>query len=213
MTEAQKKFKERVRQLERAEIRIACKYPRIGSEYFSLSDILVSETEQSHKCCILGLGTGGMRIVQEIADTDPDRYHILGIKLSEETCFMTKALSMQLNSFVTGHKRIYVLTTLGKRGRHSTSVERIIQHLRQIKRDVVLVVVKPFLFEVVPGTMHHINQTIKALEPYTRKLYCFSNEDIGYKHLPIADIWKQVTMQIRTVIEKDFKDHTKKDKL
>ncbi len=211
MTEAQKKFKEKVRQIERAGVHLLFRRTPIGNGYFSLSDILVTETEQSHKCCILGLGTGGVRISQEIADTDPDRYHILGITLSEETHTMTKTLSRQFNRFVAGHRRVYVVTTLGKQGRHSTSVERIIQHLHQIKREIVLVVVKPFLFEVVPGTMHRINQTIKTLEPYTCKLYRFSNEDIGYKHLPIIDVWKQVTKQIHTVIEKDFMYHAKKD--
>jgi len=41
-----------------------------------------------------------------------------------------------------------------------------------------LIVVKPFLFEVVPGRIRAINESIKTLEAYTQKIMVFHNEDL-----------------------------------
>ena len=109
--------------------------------------------------------------------------------------------------FVSGQSTLYVISTLGKQGRHAESVIQIIKYLHKIGCEVRLIVIKPFLFEVLPDTMDRINTTISKLEPYANKQYIFSNEDLlrnpESKHLPIAEAWQYLTAQIIATIEEE----------
>ena len=161
-----------------------------------LKDFIVEKDENSQKYCLLGIGGGGLNLVESISKNRPNYHtmmaHIDYDDLVKRTCehklyllsdvedkeILTVENKRALSAFVKGHKVVYVLATFGREIHRCEAVEIIVKHLHHIGREITLIVVKPFLFEVVPGRIRAINESIKTLEAYTQKIMVFHNEDL-----------------------------------
>ena len=161
-----------------------------------LKDFIVEKDENSQKHCLLGIGGGGLNLVESISKNRPN-YHTMMAHIDyddldkrecehklyllsdvEEREILTVENKRALSTFVKGNKQLYVIATFGRETHRSEVVEVMVKHLHRIGREVTLIVVKPFLFEVIPGRIRAINESIKKLEAYTQKIVVFHNEDL-----------------------------------
>jgi len=161
-----------------------------------LKDFIVEKDKNSHKHCLLGIGGGGLNLVESISKNRPN-YHTMMAHIDyddldkrecenklyllsdvEEREILTVDNKQALSAFAKGHKQLYVIVTFGRETHRCEAVEMIVKHLHRIGREVTLTVVKPFLFEVIPGRIRAINESIKILEAYTQKIMVFHNEDL-----------------------------------
>ena len=161
-----------------------------------LKDFIVEKDENSQKYCLLGIGGGGLNLLESISQNRPNYHtmmaHIDYDDLDKRTCehklylrsdvedreILTVENKRALSRFVKGHKVVYVLATFGRETHRCEAVKMIVKHLHRIGREITLIVVKPFLFEVVPGRIRAINESIKKLEAYTQRIMVFHNEDL-----------------------------------
>ncbi len=183
-----------VRQISMDEVRKYCTYHM--PKGVKLKDNIVDENENSKKFCIIGIGGGGINIVEAITK-DNSKYFSMMTHVDHQDLYnrdvenklyimsdiedkeiLTVENRRALSEFVSAHKEVYVVTTLGRETHRSQAVEKMVQHLYRIHRKVTLILVKPFLFEVVPGRIRAINATIKELEKYVEKIFVFHNEDL-----------------------------------
>lgn len=195
-----------------------------------LKDFLVNKDENSKKFCIIGIGGGGINIVESISKDNskfqPMYVHIDYDDLNkrsvtnklylmsdiEDREILTVSNRKAISEFVSAHSRVYVVTTFGMETHRSEAVEKIVQHLYRLGRKVTLIVVKPFLFEVVPGRIRSINETVKKLEAYTEKIFVFHNEDLltlkESSTLPMSKIFSYLDNIIFSIIseEHDYGD-------
>ena len=191
-----------------------------------LKDFIVNENENSKKFCIIGIGGGGINIVESITKDNSKFYpmvaHIdyedLNKRNIENKLYLMSDIDDKeiltvdnrraLSEFVTAHSRVYVVTTLGRETHRSEAVEKIVQHLYRIGRKVTLIVVKPFLFEVVPGRIRAINETIKKIEAYAEKIFVFHNEDLltvkESSTLPMSKVFSYLDNIIFSIITEDY---------
>ena len=161
-----------------------------------LKDFIVEKDKNSQKYCLLGIGGGGLNLVESISKNRPN-YHVMMAHIDyddldkrmcenklylasdvEDREILTVENKRALSRFVKGHKVVYVLATFGRETHRCEAVEMIVKHLHRIGREITLIAVKPFLFEVVPGRIRAINESIKTLEVYTQKIMVFHNEDL-----------------------------------
>jgi cell division GTPase FtsZ len=183
-----------VRQIPLEQIDKICTYKL--PKGMKLKDFVVEKDENSQKFCLLGIGGGGLNLVESISKNRPN-YHVMMAHidyddLDKRTCEHKLYLSSDvedreilmvenkraLSTFVKGHKVVYVLSTFGRETHRCVAVETMVKHLHRIGREITLIVVKPFLFEVVPGRIRAINESIQILEAYTKKIMIFHNEDL-----------------------------------
>lgn len=161
-----------------------------------LKDFLVEEDANSHKICMIGIGGGGLNLVETISKNRRQYHsmmaHVDYADLDERECtnklylfsdvadreILTVDNRRALSTFVKGHKEVYVLTTFGRETHRCEVVEHMVQHLHRIGREVILIVVKPFLFEVIPGRIRAINNSIEKLKDCTQQIIVFHNEDL-----------------------------------
>ena len=112
-----------------------------------------------------------------------------------------------LSAFVKGHKVVYVLATFGKETHRSEAIEMIVKHLHRIGREVTLIVVKPFIFELIPGRIRTINESIKTLEAYTQKIIIFHNEDLlaieEKSEMSSSEVFRALDNVVRLTIEEN----------
>lgn len=191
-----------------------------------MKDFIVNEDENSKKFCLIGIGGGGINIVNSIA-IESNKYFTLNAHIDHQELYDSKVenklyimsdiedeeiLTVEnrrtLSEFVSAHGEIYVLTTFGRETYRSEAVDNILQHLRRIGRKVTLIVVKPFLFEVVPGRMRVINETIKKMESYVEKILIFHNEDLltlnEVSTMSMKETFLYANDIIRSAIEEDY---------
>jgi len=161
-----------------------------------LKDFTVEKDENSQKYCLLGIGGGGLNLVEYISKNRPN-YHTMMAHIDyddldkrkcenklyllsdvEEREILTVDNKQALSAFVKGHKQLYIIATFGRETHRCEAVEMIVKYLHRIGREITLIVIKPFLFEVVPGRIRAINESIKKLEAYTQKIVVFHNEDL-----------------------------------
>ena len=144
---------------------------------------------------------------QELYDNIADNKLYLMSDIEDEE-ILTVENRRLLSEFVMAHKKVYVVTTFGRETHRSEAVEKMLQHLRRIGRKVTLIVVKPFLFEVVPGRIRAINETIKKMELYAEKIFIFHNEDLlaikESSTLPMSKVFSSLDNIIASVIEEDY---------
>jgi len=213
-----------VRQINMDEVRKYCTYHM--SKGVKLKDYIVTENETSKKFCIIGIGGGGINIVeaitkdngkhfpmlahidhQELYDRKADnKFYIMSDLKDKE--ILTVENRRALSEFVSAHEEVYIVTTLGRETHRSQAVEKIVQHLHRIHRKVTLIVVKPFLFEVIPGRIRAINATIKELEKYVEKIFIFHNEDLlaikESSAMSMPEVFSSLDNIIASVIEEDY---------
>lgn len=210
-----------VRQISMDEVRKFCTYPM--PKGVKLIDYIVDKNENSKKFCIFGIGGGGINIVETITKGNnkyfPMMAHIdyqdLYDRKAENKLYIMSDIEDKeiftvenrrtLSKFVSAHKDVYIVTTLGRETHRSEAVEKMVQHLYRIHRKVTLIVVKPFLFEVIPGRIRAINATIKELEKYAEKIFVFHNEDLlaikESSTLSIPKVFSSLDNIIASVIE------------
>lgn len=213
-----------VRQISMDEVRKYCTYRM--PKGVKLKDYIINENENSKKFCILGIGAGGINIVEAITK-DNSKYFSILIHVDHQDLYDREAknklyimsdiedkeiLTVEnrraLSEFVAAHKEVHVVTTLGRETHRSEVVEKIMQHLYRIHRNVTLIVVKPFLFEVVPGRIKAINETLKKLEKYAEKIFVFHNEDLlamkKSSTLSMPEVFSSLDNIIASVIEEGY---------
>ncbi len=213
-----------VRQINMDEVRKYCTYHM--PKGVKMKDYIADDNENSKKFCIIGIGGGGINIVEAITK-DNSKYcpmmthidhqdlynHEVENKLYimsdiEDKEILTIENRRELSKFVSAHKEVYVITTLGRDTHSSEAVEKIMQHLYRIHRTVTLIVVKPFLFEVVPGRIRAINETLKKLEKYAEKIFVFHNEDLlamkESSTLSMPEVFSSLDNIIASVIEEGY---------
>ena len=216
--------RENVRQITEDEIQKVCTYQL--PKGVKLKDFIVNKNENSEKFCIIGVGGGGINIVESITN-DNNKYFPLMAHIDhqelydniadnklylmsdiEDTEILTVENRRALSEFVVANKKVYVVTTFGRETYRSEAVDKMLQHLRRIGRQVTLIVVKPFLFEVVPGRIRAINQTIKKMESYAEKIFIFHNEDLlainEASSMSMKETFLYANSIIRNVIEEDY---------
>ncbi len=217
-------MREHVRQISEDEITIYSR--RIFPKGVKLKDYSICEDENSKKFCVIGIGGGGINIVNSIAQ-DSNKYFTLSAHIDHQELYNSEVenklyimsdiddreiLTVEnrrvLSEFVSTHEEVYVVTTFGRETHSSEAVDKILQHLRRIGRKVTLIAVKPFMFEVVPGRIRAINETIKKMEAYAKKILVFHNEDVlaidGVSSMPIKEAFLFVNECICKVIEADY---------
>lgn len=218
-----------VRQVNKEDIDICCVYPLHKS--IRLKDFIINKDENSKKFCVIGVGSGGLNIVEEITQSSYD-YHPLIVnqvhQLLKENKVANKLLLMPdtdidaydeaelfsaenkraLSEFVSSHERVYVVTTLGRKTIRSQAVPKIVKHLKKIGRKVTLIIVKPFLFEVTPGRIRGINASIEQMAKDADKIFVFHNEDTieikGFDHISIGGSLSLIDKAIALLIENHY---------
>ena len=216
--------RENVRQINEDEIQKVCTYQL--TKGVKLKDFIVNKNENSKKFCIIGIGGGGINIVGSITN-DNNKYFSLMAHIDHQELYgnvadnklyimsdiedeeiLTVENRRLLSEFVMAHKKVYVVTTFGRESHRSEAVEKIVQYLHRIGRQVTLIVVKPFLFEVVPGRIRAINETIKKMESYAEKIFIFHNEDLlaikESSNLSMPEVFSSLDNIISSVIEEDY---------
>ena len=213
-----------VRQISMDEVRKYCTYHM--PKGVKLKDYIVDENENSKKFCIIGIGGGGINIVEAITK-DNSKYFSMMTHVDHQDLYdrdvenklyimsdiedkeiLTVENRRALSEFVSAHKEVYVVTTLGRETHRSQAVEKMVQHLYRIHRKVTLILVKPFLFEVVPGRIRAINATIKELEKYVEKIFVFHNEDLlaikESSTMSMPEVFSSLDNIIASVIEEGY---------
>ena len=160
-----------------------------------LKDFVIEDDDNSQKHCLLGVGRGGLNLVETISK-NRSNYHAMMAHMDYND-LGKRALSL----FVKGHKQLYVVATLESEAHCHEAVEMIAKHLRCIGREVTLIIVEPFLLEVAHGHTKAINESIKKLEAYTQKIVIFYHEDISKVNMTKMEMFSAIANKIRLCIE------------
>jgi cell division GTPase FtsZ len=213
-----------VRQIIEDEIKKCCTYR--FPKGIKMKDYMLNKDENSKKFCVIGIGGGGINIVNSIAK-ESSKYFILNAHIDHQELYesnvknklyimsdiddreiLTVENRRVLSEFVSAHREVYVVTTFGRETHSSEVVDNMLQHLRHIGRKVILIVVKPFLFEVVPGRIRAINETIKKMESYVEKIFVFHNEDLlalnEVSNMSMSETFLYANSIIQNVIEENY---------
>ena len=215
---------EKARRLYTEDIQKHCSYHL--PKGIKLIDFIIEENEESQKFCVIGVGGGGIDIVKSIIAYSnaykPLMAHIDHAKLYaleaahklflmcdlEDKELMSVENHRALSKFVAAHQRVYVVTTFGKEIHRSCTIEKTVRHLRSIGREVILIVVKPFLFELTPERIEAINKSLKKLETDVSKMLLLHNQDIldfnEIGRLPMKKCFKIFERMIALMIEEGY---------
>lgn len=185
---------ERFRQIDMEDVNLICRVNNLKG--VDILDYEIDENEESQKYCVIAIGDICIDTVEEITKDSNDYMFLMadishrnldevnvGNKLYlmgnvEEQEMLTTNNRRALSKFVKSHKRIYVVTRLDNELNKCRVVEKMVQHLYRIKREVVLITIKPFLFELPPWRVELVNNTLKSFEKYIEKMIVFDSEDI-----------------------------------
>lgn len=218
------KVREAFRQINMKDVKIFCKYPL--PKGVKLIDFQIDENEESSKPCIIGIGDRGIDAVEEIIKckssyltlmADINHRNLYNVKSENKLYLMGDALDKEmltvgnrrtLSEFVRAHKKVYIITRLDNELNLCKTVEKIVQHLHRINREVVLIATKPFLFELPPWRLALVNETLKSFERYVSKLIVFDSEDLlGIKEvsiLPMKECFGFLDSTVAKLIEGDY---------
>ncbi|MDD3591865.1 MAG: hypothetical protein PHO65_04455 [Sulfurovum sp.] len=206
------------------DVKILCKY-RFPKGVKPI-DFQIIENEESQKHCVIGIGDSGIEIVQMNMKNNSNYFSLLAdinhINLNnvdaehklylmgdvKDNEMFTIENRRILSEFVRAHKKIYIVTRLDNELNMCNVVEKIVQHLHRINREVVLIAIKPFLFELPPWRLTLVNETLKSFEKYVHKLIVFDSEDLlGIKEvsiLPMKECFRFFDNTIARLIESDY---------
>jgi cell division GTPase FtsZ len=170
-------------------------------------DLVVDETEESGKHCVIGIGDSGINVVEKIISNNSNWLSLMAdishknlneIKAENKLYLMADVKDKEmltienrqvLSKFVRANKKVYIVTRLDNELNLCNVVEKIVQHLSRIKREVVLIAIKPFLFELPPWRVDLVNATLKSFEKHVQKLIVFDSEDLlGIEEVSILSI-------------------------
>lgn len=188
------KVREVFKKIDINDVNIACKYhfPKgVKPIHFQ-----IDENEENPKHCIIGIGDSGITAVEKIIKGNRD-YLSLMADISHENLDKVKAenklylmgdakdkemLTVEnrrtLSEFVKAYKKVYIVTRLDNDLNECNVAEKMVQHLRYIKREVVVIAIKPFLFELPPWREALVNDTLNDFEKYIQKLIVLDSEDL-----------------------------------
>lgn len=191
-----------------------------------LKDFNIEENANSKKTCIIALGGGGIKIAQSIMKynnaymslmTHVNHLGLDGVHAEYKLYLMCdiedkELLTIEnrgtLSEFVSAHKKVYLITTLGNEIRRSQAIEKISQHLHRIGREVIVIAVKPFIFELYPERIDAINETLGQLDKFVSKIIVFHNEDMvdinEVSAVPMHDCFELLDHAIASVIQGDY---------
>lgn len=195
-------------------------------------DFQIDDNEESSKPCIIGIGDIGIDVVEEIIKcnsnyltlmADISHRNLYNVKTENKLYLMgdvkdKEMLTVEnrriLSEFVRAHKKVYIVTKLDNELNLCKVVEKIVRHLRHINREVVLIAIKPFLFELPPWRLALVNETLKSFEKYVHKLIVFDSEDLlGIKEasiLPIKECFRFLGRTIARFMESDYESREEK---
>ncbi|MDD3602016.1 MAG: hypothetical protein PHZ17_01715 [Sulfurovum sp.] len=219
------KCRDSVRQIDPENIRKTCVY-RLPKG-IRLKDFVIEKNEKSDMSCVIALGNGAMKIIESIMNSGNNYWilkaHINHQKLDdiesgnklyvmcdiEDKEHLTKENRRAISEFVQAHKKVYLLTTLGKEILRSEVLEEISQHLRRIGREVTVLAIKPFVFELAPGRIEIIDKTLEHLVHYVSKIIVFNNEDLidvsEMSGFTIRECFNMMDRLIASVMDDEYK--------
>ena len=182
------------------------------------------ENEVSQKRCLIGIGDTGNGIVQKyIKNNNNDMCLMADIShrnlnevVSEQKLYLMGDVELRemltvenrqlLTQFVRADTKVYIITRLDNELNLCLVVEKIVRHLYHINREVVLITIKPFMFELPPWRLDRVKDTLKSFEKYVRKLIVFDSEELlGIKEvslLPMKECFDFMDKAIVSFIEK-----------
>jgi len=214
--------RQNIRQIPIDSIERFCTYPL--PKGVKLKDFIIQKDQRIKRYCIIGIGDSGINAVETImqnsshylplmADIDhrnlgkvnaEQKLYIMGD--AEDKEMLTIENRRTLSDFVKMHQSVHIITRLDNDLNQSHVVEKIAQHLNRIKRDVILIVIKPFLFELPPYRIELINQILKDNERYVKQLIIIDSEDmLAMKNkctLSLKDFFAFLDNVVKEVIEK-----------
>lgn len=182
------------RKIAMKDVKILCRYH--FSKGVKPIDFQIDENANSLKHCVIGIGDTGIDITGNIvknngnylslmadidhrnlneADTEHKLYLMGDVEDNE---MLTIDNRRTLSEFVKAHKRVYIVTKLDNELNLCGVVEKIVQHLKHINREVVVIAIKPFLFESPPWRVERVNDTLKRFEKYVHRLIVFDSQDL-----------------------------------
>ena len=190
-------------------------------------DFIIEKNENSDMSCVIALGSGAMKIIESIMNGGNSYWvlkaHINHQKLDdiksgnklyvmcdiEDKEHLTKENRRVISEFVQAHKKVYLLTTLGKEMLRSEVLEELTQHLRRMAREVTVLAIKPFVFESAPGRIETIDKTLEQLAHYVSKVIVFNNEDLidvsKMSGFTIRECFNMMDRLIASVIDDEYK--------
>ena len=218
------KVREVLKKIDIKDVNIACKYH--FPKGVKPIDFQVNDNVESQKHCIIGIGCRGIDHVEHIIK-DKDNYLTLMADISHRNLnevdtehklylmgdtkdkeMLTVENRRTLSEFVRAHKRVFIVTKLDNDLNLCRVAEKIVQHLHRINREVVLIAIKPFLFELPPWRLALVNETLKSFEKYVQKLIVFDSEELlGIKEisiLPMKECFRFLDSTIARLIEGDY---------
>lgn len=224
------KVREVFKKIDINDVDIVCKYH--FPKGVKPIDFQIDENEESSKPCIIGIGDKGIDVVEEIIKGNSN-YLTLNADICHRNLYNAKAenklylmcdvkdkemLTVEnrrtLSEFVKAHKKVYIVTRLDNELNLCKVVEKIVQHLYHINREVVLIAIKPFLFELPPWRLALVNETLKSFEKYVHKLIVFDSQDLlGIKEvsiLPIKECFEYLDRTIARFMEGDYESGEEK---
>ncbi|HHD79393.1 MAG TPA: hypothetical protein ENK98_07165 [Epsilonproteobacteria bacterium] len=215
------KVREVFKKIDMKDVKILCKYPL--PKGVKLKDFIIAEKEENKKECIIGLGDCGIDIVENIIKDNSDYFSLMADishrnlnKLDAEYKLylmgdvkdkemLTLENRRTLSEFVRAHKKVYIVTRLDNDLNQSHVVDKIVQHLNRIKRDVVLIVIKPFLFELPPYRVELIEQILQNNKSYVNRLIVFDSQELlalkEVRNLSMKESFRYFDKIIKDVIE------------
>lgn len=211
-----------IRQIPMDSIERFCTYPL--PKGVKLKDFIIHKDQRIKRYCIIGIGDSGIDGVETImqnsshylplmADIDHNnldkintehKLYLMGDVEDEE--MLTIENRRTLSDFVKTHQSVHIITRLDNDLNQSHVVEKIVQHLNRIKRDVLLIVIKPFLFELPPYRIELSTQILKDNERYVKQLIIIDSEDMlamkNKSTLSLKECFTFLDNVVKEVIEK-----------
>jgi cell division GTPase FtsZ len=209
------------RKIAMKDVKILCRYH--FSKGVKPIDFQIVENEESQKQCVIGIGDSGIEIVQKNIKNNSNYFFLMAdishrnlnnIDAEHKLYLMSDVKDKEmltienrriLSEFVRAHKKVFIVTRLDNELNMCNVVEKIVQHLHRINREVVLIAIKPFLFELPPWRLDRVNATLKSFEKYVHKLIVFDSEDLlGIKeasNLSIKEYFRFFDSTIAKLIE------------
>lgn len=173
--------------------------------------------------CIIGIGDSGIDIVLKMTKASTEYVALmadinhgnLDDLIAEHKLYLMedetngKMLTIEskkaLSEFAHVHKKVYIVTRLENHLNLCGVVEKIVDYLCSIRVDVILVAIRPFLFELPRFGAKLVNETLKILAKYVQKLIVFDSQDLlelkEVGTLSIAEYFKFLDTTIAELIE------------
>jgi len=157
----------------------------------------IDNSKEKQMRCVIGIGDSGIDIVVNITTKVSTVYvalmadihhnnlnellvehklYLMGDIESRE--MLTAENKKVLSNFTYEHKKVYIVTRLENHLNKCGVVEKISQYLHSIKIEVILIAIRPFLFELPPLGTELVNETLKSFEKYVQKLIVFDSQDL-----------------------------------